>query len=169
MYKTLTAIAVTALMTTTACAQSTHVVDARVTSVAPQISTVYDAIPYQECELVQVPVYETRRSGGASAGDVLGGMIIGGILGKGITGNDNGAGVGAVIGGMVSADRGQREYQVVTGYRNERQCHTEYRPTERQVLNGYLVKYDWNGLNGDLITDTKYEVGDTIVVSVTLN
>ena len=32
------------------------------------------------------------------------GMIVGGILGKGITGKDNGAAAGAVMGGVIAAD-----------------------------------------------------------------
>ena len=58
-------------------------------------------MPYTEtvCNIVDVPIYG-KTGGGASAGDVLGGMIIGGLLGKGVTNKDNGAPVGAVIGGM---------------------------------------------------------------------
>ncbi len=40
------------------------------------------------CQTVQVPVYETRKKS-TDGGDVLGGMIIGGILGKALTGKDN--------------------------------------------------------------------------------
>src|SRR6056300_1246658 len=67
--------------------------------------TVYDRVPETKriCETVQVPVYgvERRQTNGA---DVLGGMIIGGILGKGLTGKDNGAAAGAVIGGIAAAE-----------------------------------------------------------------
>ena len=41
--------------------------------------------PQQVCRNVEVPVYGTVQGGGASGGDVLTGMIIGGLLGKGAT------------------------------------------------------------------------------------
>jgi len=33
-------------------------------------------------------------------------MIIGGIIGKGVTGDDKGAAAGAVLGGVIGADKG---------------------------------------------------------------
>jgi len=51
----------------------------------------------RECVMVQ--------SGGDAAGGALAGMIIGGLIGKGATGQDNGAAAGAVIGGIIGADR----------------------------------------------------------------
>ena len=70
---------------------------------------------YETCRNVKVP-----NKSGASGADVLGGMIIGGLLGKGVTGNDNGAAAGAVLGGIISADKNQGP----GGYRTERQCET---------------------------------------------
>jgi len=74
------------------------------------------------CQTVEVPVYTTRKKG-ASGGDILGGLIIGGLLGKAVTGDDKGAAAGAVIGGVASAERNKTE-QVVSGYRDELQCET---------------------------------------------
>ena len=85
--------------------------------------TVSTPVYTNKCYDVDVPIYGEQRSG-ASGGDVLAGMIIGGILGKGITGKDNGAAAGAVMGGVIAADKGSRE-QVVTGYRKELQCFEE--------------------------------------------
>jgi uncharacterized protein YcfJ len=48
-------------------------------------------------------------------------MILGGLLGKGATGKDDGAAIGAILGGIVAADN-KKSKQVVTGYRVERQC-----------------------------------------------
>ena len=48
------------------------------------------------CEEYQVPIYGLQ--GSVDGGDVLMGMIIGGLLGKGVTGQDNGAAAGAVFG-----------------------------------------------------------------------
>ena len=49
-----------------------------------------------QCDNIEVPIYEYRNKN-SNSGDVLGGMIIGGLIGKGITKKDNGAAVGAVI------------------------------------------------------------------------
>ena len=51
-----------------------------------------------------------QTGSGASAGDVLGGMIIGGLIGKGASGDDKGAAAGAVIGGMIAADKNQNKH-----------------------------------------------------------
>jgi uncharacterized protein YcfJ len=97
------------------------------------------------CETVQVPVYETRKKS-ADGGDVLGGMIIGGLLGKALTGNDKGAGVGAVIGGVAGAERNKTE-QVVTGYRDELQCETveTYREVERDQYEYSILTFRLDG------------------------
>lgn len=83
-----------------------------------------ESIPKTErvCQTVQVPVYTTRNRG-ASGGDILGGLIIGGLLGKAVTGNDKGAAAGAVIGGVASAEHNRSE-SVLSGYRDELQCET---------------------------------------------
>jgi uncharacterized protein YcfJ len=96
--------------------------------------------PVYRCWEEKEPVYGTVQGNGASAGDVLGGMILGGILGKGVTGKDNGAAVGAVIGGMVAADNKQSK-QVITGYRTVSKCgnHTSSRTEER--VNQYRLVY----------------------------
>lgn len=66
---------------------------------------------------------------GASAGDILGGIIIGGLLGKGATGQDQGAAAGAVIGGMIAADKNQgprRDCRTVTQYHNVQDLIYDY-------------------------------------------
>ena len=84
-------------------------------------------VPQQSCRTVEVPVYkEGTTGGGANGGDVLAGMIIGGLLGKGASGNDKGAAAGAVIGGIVAADKGQKKETVIVGYKQQQQCSTQY-------------------------------------------
>src|SRR6056300_2117366 len=77
---------------------------ATITSVEPRYQTTYQNVPTTQCQNVEVPVYGTVQGGGASGGDVLTGMIIGGLIGKGATGQDNGAAAGAVFGGVIAAD-----------------------------------------------------------------
>ena len=166
MIKTL--IATTAMITalsSAAFAQS-HQVHATVTDVASSVSTIAESVPTTVCDTVRVPITETRRSGGGS-GDTLAGMIVGGLIGKGATGDDKGAAVGAVIGGMIASDG--KTYQVVTGYRKELQCNEVYKTQYREVVSGYEVSYEWNGLGGMVYTTTQYQVGDTILINITMN
>ena len=93
------------------------------------------------CWDVEVPIYG-NTGGGASAGDVLGGMIIGGLLGKGASGNDNGAAAGAVIGGMIAADNKKGNKQIV-GYKQETRCKNEttYENTTKEVYSHSVITF----------------------------
>jgi uncharacterized protein YcfJ len=110
----------------------------------PIYTNVNQSQPQQVCRNVEVPVYGTVQGDGASGGDVLAGMIIGGLLGKGVTNKDNGAAAGAVIGGIIAADKGKSK-KVITGYRMETQCTTEYVNTTASVVNQYRLIYRING------------------------
>lgn len=116
-------------------------------NVQDHYKTVIEQKPYrvEVCKDVQVPTYGNVGNG-ASAGDVLGGMIIGGLIGKGITGDDKGAAFGAITGGMISADKKQNQ-QGITGYRTERQCfvETRYEETEREVYSHSTITFYNNG------------------------
>ena len=91
-------------------------------------TTIYDTVEVidRRCEMIDVPVYGTRRvpRNGGAAGNALLGMIIGGAVGKGLTGKDNGAAAGAVMGGIIGADQGSksRTEEYVKGYRSEKSC-----------------------------------------------
>ena len=170
MYKAIALVgAMMALTSQASYAQTVHVVSADVTRVTPLTQNVTESVPRQQCNNVQVPIYENRRTSSASAGDVLGGMIIGGLVGKGASGNDEGAAVGAVLGGMLAAENNNRTTRVIVGYRQETQCNTYYEKVNRVVNNGYNVEYKWNGLTGTVITDTLYNVGQKIRIRVQFN
>ena len=85
--------------TTTAYAEAY----ATVTQVKPNYENVRVNVPRTTCRDIEVPIYGMVQRNGASSGDVLTGMLFGGLLGKGITGKDNGAAAGAVFGGMIAA------------------------------------------------------------------
>lgn len=170
--KTLLAtVAVIAAFSSAASAE-TYTVKAEVIDVEANMVYVDHAVPVERCDIVRVPVTETRRSGGsgASSGDVLGGMILGGLIGKGASGDDKGAAVGAILGGMIAADNNRgSSYEVVTGYHNEHHCYNVNEYTTVSTRDGSIVTYNWNGLVGQLHTYATYNVGDEIRVNVTVN
>jgi uncharacterized protein YcfJ len=155
------------MLITTTLPSYADTVRATVTSIQPIYHNTTTRTPSNICQNVEVPVYGTVQSGGASGGDVLTGMIIGGLLGKGVTGKDNGAAAGAVIGGIISADN-KRSKQVITGYRLERQCHTTYVNNTQRQLKHYKIWFTWNGINGSAATYNVYQIGDRIPVEVSL-
>ena len=112
-------------------------------------ATVVESTPYtrQVCQNVEVPIYGTvtRQGGGASGGDILGGMILGGLLGKGVTGKDDGAAAGAVLGGIIAADKANkpRTETIITGYKTERQCQnvTEYKDINKKVYDYSIITF----------------------------
>ena len=137
MKKLLTILSLVAVTATPALAETSKAY------IEDHYKTVLEQKPYtvEVCKNVQVPVYGQTGSG-ASAGDVLGGMIIGGLIGKGVTNKDNGAAAGAVIGGMIAADKNQSK-QAITGYRTETQCQmeTRYEETERSIYSHSTVRF----------------------------
>jgi len=147
-----------------AAAESTHTVQAEIVKIEPRTAQQQRRVPVTECEIVQVPVYGTVREKG-NAGSVITGMIIGGLAGKGATGDDGGAAVGAIIGGAVGAEHG-RNRQVITGYREQEQCSTRYRVESETVISGYTITYEWAGLQSTTRTTRRYQVGDTLWVTV---
>ena len=144
---------------------------ATITSVEPNYRTVWMNVPRTECRNVEVPVYGTVQKQGNAAEGALAGMIIGGLLGKGTTGNDKGAAAGAVIGGLIGADKAAKgsTEQVVTGYRTERQCSEVIVREEQTEIKNYTIRYEWNGATGKSYTYNRYRVGDRIPVSVSIN
>ena len=74
------------------------------------------------------------------------GMVLGGLIGKGATGKDNGAAAGAVIGGIIAADKKQGSQQVV-GYKQVNQCseNTTYTTTSNEVYSHSVVEFYHEG------------------------
>jgi len=145
MNKLLTAAALVALATPVAAEQ----IKANIEDV---FATVIESTPYtrQVCQNVEVPIYGTvTRQGSATGGDVLGGMILGGLLGKGVTGKDDGAAAGAVLGGIIAADKANKPKTetVITGYKTERQCEniTEYKDVNKKVYDYSIITWTVDG------------------------
>jgi uncharacterized protein YcfJ len=94
-------------------------------------------------------------------------MIIGGLLGKGVTGKDNGAAAGAVLGGIIAAENNNGR-RVVTGYRVERQCTEVMMREETSSVKDYRITFEWNGIYGSAYTYNNYSLGQRIPVEVSL-
>ena len=112
---------VVALTSTTAMAETPKNV-----RVFDHTKIVTQSVPSTErrCFKNKKPVYSTYKQQGDAAGGALLGMIIGGVLGKGVTGDDGGAAAGAVMGGIIGADKGSRDRNSseIIGYEYVEQC-----------------------------------------------
>jgi uncharacterized protein YcfJ len=163
-------IATTAILASVFASTATaETVTAMITYVEPRYETVYQSTPQTRCQDVQVPIYGTVQGGGATGGDVLGGMIIGGLLGKGVTGKDQGAAAGAVLGGIIAADKGNQSQQVITGYQTQRQCNEVMVSEQVRQLKNYYIEFDWNGIEGSAYTYNNYRIGDVLNATVSIH
>ena len=136
-------------------------VDARILSSTPVYTAFMEKVPERVCNTTQTPIY--GNVGGNGGANVLQGMIIGGLLGKGATGNDQGAAAGAIIGGVIAGDRGNQ--RVIPGYRPIQSCYTQYTYNTIEKISHYIVTAD---VNGTMITlhPTTLPMGNTIRVYV---
>ena len=144
---------------------------ANITRVEPNYQTVYMNVPRQQCENVDVPVYgNVRNQGNAGEGALLG-MIIGGAIGDAVSGGKgNATAGGAIIGGIIGADRAQNgTREVVTGYRTERQCREVMMREQQREIKNYTITYRWNNITAQSYTYNRYSVGDRIPVTVSIN
>ncbi len=129
----------------------------RVVHVQPNYATTYVNLPHTQCHMVNVPVHSHRNSG---SGDVLGGMIIGGLVGNAIGGNDKSAALGAIIGGMAAAE----PTPYISGYRTEQRCETFYTSQPQQILDGYTVTYNHQNVSGVVITPFYFQPGTLVSI-----
>ena len=102
-------------------------------------------IPRQQCRQAPDP------------GNVLLGIILGGVSGKVITGEDGGAAVGAIAGGLIASDNKRRV------------CTTVHEEVLTKVIDSYDVTYTWNGYYGESRTSIPYQRGDEVLVNVSIN
>jgi len=145
-----------------------------VTGTVQSIETVYSNTnvytPETRCRNVKVPVYGKVVSGsGASGADVLGGMVVGALLGKALTNDNNAAGVGAVMGGVVAAEQQKKITTKVVGYKTEQRCEVVQTVSQQSAIKDYRIIYSWNGFTGSSLTGRYYEIGSKIQIKVGLS
>ena len=106
-------------------------------TVQDHYKNVIEQSPYR----VEVCKDVTVQGGNAGEG-ALGGMIIGGVLGKVLGGNDKGAAAGAILGGIVGADKAQKK---PNGTQRQCQVETRYEETTRNVYSHSTVTFYHEG------------------------
>ena len=125
--------------------------------------------PVKVCKDMEIPIYGEGPSRRTKSGDLLLGMILGGITGKVILGNDKGAVIGAVGGSLIANDKASKSDRVIVGYKQERRCTLEHREVNKKIATDYSVEYSWNGIYGKAYTTTRYSVGDKIPITVNID
>ena len=94
---------------------------ATITKITPNYTYSKSYKKEKSCFTVDTPIYGNTTSRGTAGGDVFTGMLLGSLLGKGATGKDKGAVVGAVLGGIIAADKSNTKTSVI-GYEPVRNC-----------------------------------------------
>ena len=142
---------------------------AKVTQVKPNYETITEYTPIRICREEQVPIYGNAKQGQSDAGNVLLGMILGGVSGKVITGDDGGAAVGAIAGGLIGANNNNNSSaRPIVGYRTVQSCSMENRQTNSQGLKNYRITYNFHGAIGTSYSYNSYNLGDNIPVFVNI-
>ena len=164
MRKLITAVAITSLSTSSLLAAELNAI---VTQVEPNYETITEYTPVKICRDEQVPVYGNAPQGQSDAGNVLLGMILGGVSGKVITGDDGGAAIGAIAGGLIGANNNNNNTaRPIVGYQTLQSCTTENRQSNSTKLRNYKITYNFYGAIGSSYSYNNYNLGDNIPVYV---
>lgn len=161
-------LAVTAALLMTATVSYAEQVRGTVIGMKETYRDVVQEVPIQTCNTVDVPIYETRRTGQASSGDALVGAIIGGAIGNQF-GNGSGKDAMTVLGAIIGADKVNKKGKdetVIVGYRQERQCRTTYTNKVSQVRGDNMVTVDIGGQTVRLYTQQWFKNGTTVYLNV---
>jgi len=132
----------------------------RIVKVQTNYEYVTEYAPRQICNEMEVPIYKNSTTD--NTGNVLLGMILGGVSGKVITNDDGGAAVGAIIGGLVGANQNK----VVVGYRVETVCEIVEIEVEKRVVESFTITYRWKNLFGQSTTWKRFNIGDEVPITV---
>lgn len=118
------------------------------TAIAGEIAHIREV--YAHTHFEQQPVSTIQECRNTAGGNALGGMIIGSLIGKGLTGDDQGAIAGAVIGGVIGADNGRQR------------CYDRVVYDTVEVIDYYEVTYTIHGQYRTVYSYRYYEPGDRV-------
>ena len=138
---------------------------ARVVQIEENYETITEYSPIKICRDEEVPIYGNTNQNNNNSGNVLLGMILGGVSGKVITGEDGGAAVGAIAGGLIGANNNNSGNQII-GFRTVQTCTMEKKEVNSTRLKNYRITYDFHGALGTSYSYNSYLVGDKIPVNV---
>ena len=138
---------------------------ARVVQIEENYETVTEYSPIKVCRDEEIPIYGNINRNTDNSGNVLLGMILGGVSGKVITGEDGGAAVGAIAGGLIGANNNNSNNQIV-GFRTVKTCSMRQKEVNSTQLKNYRITYDFHGALGTSYSYNSYLVGDKIAVNV---
>jgi uncharacterized protein YcfJ len=127
----------------------------RLIDIQAKYSVTYVNVPETQCYTVNTPEYTYQKS---TRSDILTGVIIGGLLGDAIGGDDRSAAIGALIGGVA----GSEPRKQVSGYQTQRHCETIYIRQSQEILDGYTVTYIYQNTMGVAFTPFYYPPGTLI-------
>ena len=140
---------------------------ARVLRVRPIYREVKVSTPIQECW--QEPVYHTEHEHHDSAGGMLAGGVIGGIIGHQIGKGRNqriATAMGTIIGAQIGHEAAKNQHKpakpYIAGY--EEHCKTRYRVSYEEVIDGYHVTYRFRGKRYHV--EMPYDPGERIKMRI---
>jgi uncharacterized protein YcfJ len=122
--------------------------------VVTSINPVYVNVPARYYDTRCQDIYINRQT---SSRDVFTGMVIGGIAGNAIGGNDRSTAIGAIVGGLIAADNRPQ--------RVETRCQDVFVDEVRTRISHYRVEYIMNGRSYIYDTHEYYAPGSTIIVT----
>lgn len=129
----------------------------RILHVQPNYTNHVVNVPQTQCYNVNVPVYTQRNSG---AGNVFTGMVLGGVAGNIIGGNDRATALGAIVGGVIAAEPRSQ----VGGYVTQQQCETVYLQKIEPRVDGYLITYVHQNVSGTVYSPFYFQPGSVVSV-----
>lgn len=151
----------------------THYVYADVVDVEPIKRYVSVSHPERVCEQVEYDSRHERRHHHDSAGGTIAGGLIGGVLGSQIgsgSGKDVATIAGVLIGSAIGHDNevNQRRDHENDNYevRTREQCQTRYERHEEERIEGYRVRYQFQGKT--YTTKTRFKPGNKIKLAMTV-
>ena len=163
MIKKVLVICLTAYFPVTANAETY----AKITKITPNYTYSKAYKKEKSCHTVDTPIYGKTLNRGTSGGDVFAGMLLGSLLGKGATGKDKGAAVGAVLGGIIAAEKNNTTTSII-GYEPIRNCEIIQIPETMKTIKNYKIDYEWGDVMGSSYTYNRYHVGQHIPISISI-